>query len=258
VSSPNPSSPDGWIACEVLGRGSVTTTFIVEHDAKRAVCKRLLPRTVRDETARASLAREGKILQHLDGRGAPRWIAEGDDAEGPWLLLEFLAMGSLGARLRETAGPLEPSFVARAAESAFGALDLVHSTHVVHGDISPDNVLVARDGSAAALVDFGLASAPDLPRAHAAGGAFRGTLVYAAPEVARGEPFDAAADRFALAASLAHAALGFPPRDGPEAAMLVRAGEVPLDDYAARARAVLSGATGERVVRHLAFDARVR
>jgi serine/threonine protein kinase len=256
VSASKPSAPDGWVAGDILGRGAVTTTFIVEHGSKRAVCKRLLPRTVRDATARASLAREGKILQHLDGRGAPLWVAGGDDSEGPWLLLELVPMASLGTRIRESAGALESSFVARAAEAAFGALDRVHSARVVHGDISPDNVLVADDASAAVLVDFGLASAPDHPRA--AGPAFRGTLPYAAPEVARGEPFDAAADRFALAASLAHAALGFPPREGPEAAMLVIAGEVPLDDYAARARALLAGPAGDRVASQLAFDTRVR
>jgi serine/threonine protein kinase len=165
-------------------------------------------------------------------------------------------MASLGARMREAAGPLAPSFVARATEATFGALERVHAADVVHGDLSPDNLLVAADGEAARLIDFGLASAADWPPL--ADGAFRGTLVYAAPEVARGEPFGAAADRFALAACLAHAALGAPPREGPDAAMLARAGEVPLDAYAARARALVAGAAGDRIAHHLAFDARVR
>jgi hypothetical protein len=40
--------------------------------------------------------------------------------------------------------------------------------------------------------------------------------------------------------------------------MLVSAGEVALDAYAAQARAVVGGAAGERIARHLAFDPRVR
>ena len=256
MSAALPAAPAGWIAQAVLGRGSITTTFTVAQDHKRAVCKRLLPRSADNEIARASLAREGKILQHLDGRGAPRWIADGEDAGGLWLLLELAAMDSLGARMREAAGPLPPSFVARATEAAFGALERVHAAGVVHGDLSPDNVLVEANAGDAVLIDFGLASTADWPPL--VDGAFRGTLVYAAPEVARGEPFGASADRFALAASLAHAALGAAPREGPDAAMLVSAGEVPLDAYAARARTLVAGAAGDRIARHLAFEARVR
>jgi serine/threonine protein kinase len=250
------AAPEGWRPGIVLGRGAITTTFLVERGEEHAVCKRLLPRALRDAEARASLVREGKIVRHLGGRGAPRWLAEGDDDAGPWLLVEHVAMSSLGALMRKTAGPLAPAFVAAATEAAFDALERVHEAEVVHADLSPDNVLVRADGRAAVLIDFGLASAPGEP--HVTGGAFRGTLAYAAPEVARGEPFGAAADRFALAASLAHAALGAPPRDGPEAAMLVRAGAEALDAYAARARAVVGGAAGDRIARHLAFDARVR
>ncbi len=251
-----PAAPAGWVVREVLGRGSITTTFTVAQNDKRAVCKRLLPRTTADVIARASLVREGMILRHLDRRGAPRWIADGEDAGGLWLLLELEAMASLGARMREAAGPLAPSFLASATDAAFAALERVHAAGVIHGDLSPDNLLVASDGATAVLIDFGLASNAEQPPL--TDGAFRGTLVYAAPEVARGEPFGAAADRFALAASLAHAALGAAPRDGPDPAMLVRAGEERLDAYAARARTVVVGAAGDRIARHLAFDPRVR
>jgi hypothetical protein len=128
------AAPEGFTAGEILGRGATSVTFVVERtdapspasDDASAVCKRLLPRTVRDATARASLVREGAALRRLEGRGGPRWIAEGDDAHGPWLILERLAMRSLGARLRAGAGPLEPAMVARACDAAFAALALVH------------------------------------------------------------------------------------------------------------------------------------
>jgi serine/threonine protein kinase len=96
------------------------------------------------------------------------------------------------------------------ARRAFEALARLHelsrageSLGAVHGDISPDNVLVAgppHDG--VAFVDFGAASARGLGDATG-----RGTLPFADPEVVRGERApDAAADVWALAATLVSAA----------------------------------------------------
>ena len=62
-------------------------------------------------------------------------------------------------------------------------------------------------------------------------GAFRGTIAYVAPEVARGEPPTIASDLFALAATFLHATTGAPPREGPSlAAVLAAAAERPLLD----------------------------
>jgi serine/threonine-protein kinase len=96
-------------------------------------------------------------------------------------------------------------------------------------------------------VDLGLAQAPGMPPMPA--GPFRGTLAYAAPELARGEAFDARADLFSLAASLLHVACGEPPRAGAgEAAMLVAAGEHPLGPWAERAAAGLGAAASQALV----------
>src|SRR5205823_4768550 len=91
---------------------------------------------------------------------------------------------------------------------------------VVHRDITPSNVYVTDDAGSAILADFGLA------RWRGGGppqdGAFRGTLLYAAPELARCDAdVDARADLFALAASLLHVASGAPPRSASSAAALL-------------------------------------
>src|ERR1019366_2136298 len=139
----------------------------------------------------------------------------GEDAGGPWIVMERIAWPPLASyTLKRDAGWLE-----RAARAAFDAIAVVHAAGVVHGDVSPDNVLVSGDGARAALVDLGLALAPTIPPLPA--GPFRGTLLYAAPEVARGEPYDARADLFAMAASLLRVWSGEAPRgQTTEAAML--------------------------------------
>ena len=133
----------------------------------------------------------------------------------------------------------------------------MHHAGVVHGDVSPDNVLVSGDAASAVLVDFGLALGPAMPPMPA--GPFRGTLLYAAPEVARGEPFDARADLFALAASLLHVWSAESPRaTAGEAAMLRAAGEEDIEAWAERAARGLAPDVARRLVTCCAFDAKER
>jgi serine/threonine-protein kinase len=127
----------------------------------------------------------------------------------------------------------------------------------VHADVSTTNVLVDPRGEPAALIDFGLARwRDDDAIASSARGAFRGTLLYAAPEVARGEPFDARADLFALAASLLHVYSGVPPRSATtEATLLVEAGDREVAAWTRAASAGLSRALAGALASCLAFAA---
>ena len=199
--------------------------------SQSCVCKRLSPRMVREEQAQQAIRHEARALQALAGRGAPSWIADGDDERGPFVVMERIPFPSLAARTDRC----DRAFLDRATRSAFLSLALIHEASdergwlaMVHGDLSPSNLLVSSSGEETRLIDFGLASWRDAQRE--AGGAFRGTLLYAAPEVARGEAFDARADLFALAASLAHAALGAPLRtSSTSAALLAEAADKPID-----------------------------
>jgi eukaryotic-like serine/threonine-protein kinase len=81
------------------------------------------------------------------------------------------------------------------------SLDLVHSEGVVHGDLTPRNVLVRAATGQPVLVDFGTAFQPqdanvarELPHVLSR----FGTAAYAAPEKIRGEPVDARGDLYGL------------------------------------------------------------
>jgi eukaryotic-like serine/threonine-protein kinase len=198
---------------------------------------------------RARLLAEGELLERLQGRVTPRLVASGEDAHGPWLVMERVEGEALATRI----GAADAAWVALAANAAFGAIAQLHAGGVVHGDLSPNNVMLPEDARTATLLDFGLAvwpGAPPMP-----GGPFRGTLMYAAPEVARGETPDARSDAFALAASLLHVASGEPPRRGEsQAAMLLTAGEQSIEPWARGAAAALSATLGAALVGCCAFD----
>jgi serine/threonine protein kinase len=244
-------APEGFTFVPGTDRQTASTqVFEVLFDGVPFVCKRLGPRAMGEAWMRERLAAEGRVLGALKGRGAPSLVAEGEDAAGPWFVMDRVPWPTLARRI----GACDAAWVVAAAHSAFDALAAVHAAGVVHGDVGPDNVLVSDDGAQTALVDFGLAQGAGLRPMPP--GPFRGTLVYAAPEVARGEPFDARADVFALAASLLHAAGGTAPRAHADAsAMLLAAGEEPLDAWAERAARALPERIARTLVRCCAFDA---
>jgi serine/threonine-protein kinase len=253
------AAPAGYIllpGTHPIGAGLATEVFAVARDGQPRLCKRLGSRALAEPWMRERLAAEGRLLGLLAGRGAPRLVDAGEDAAGPWLVMERLAWPPLAERRTpagETAGR-DPQWLAAAATAAFEALVAVHAAGAVHGDVSPANVLVAEDAAHAALVDFGLALGPSMPPLPA--GPFRGTLLYAAPEVARGEPFDRRADLFAMAASLLHVWSGEAPRaQATPAAMLLAAGDEAIDAWARRAARGLPPETARALVARCAFDA---
>ena len=245
-------SPAGTELERVLAIGPQSAVFIVRGE-QRLVCKRLVQRALASEAARASIRREGAMLDGLRGRGTARLLKRGeDDAHGPYLLLEYVEAPELSGGLRGLA-------LGDVARACFAALAQVHDADdergalgIVHGDVTPGNVLV--DATRAVLVDFGLAMGRDWPPSPDTG-TFRGTFRFAAPESARGEPLDARSDLFSMAASLLSVATGSEAREAAHpAALLVEAGSAPLDGLLARARASLDPGIVEVLASCAAFE----
>jgi serine/threonine-protein kinase len=212
------------------------------------MCKRPASRALGDQRAEEAFTTEGKVLQLLAGDGAPMLVEAGVDGFGPYLVMERVDLPPLASRI----GAHDAGWTARAAASIFSALESVHRRGVLHCDVSPGNLLVGDAARRARLVDFGVARRID---AAFVAGPFRGTLLYAAPELARGEPFDARADLFAAAASVLHAHCGEPPRTQlADAAMLLSAGDENIDGWAARASEGLPEPVREALRACCSFD----
>jgi serine/threonine protein kinase len=120
------------------------------------------------------------------------------------LVMEHLPGGSLRTRLPAGLGAEEAATLAR---NLLSALSYVHARGVVHGDITPRNILLRRTGETV-LADFGnarLIEGTSPPEA-------AGTPIYLAPEQFRGAPPSPAADLFAAGAVLWEALCARPMR----------------------------------------------
>jgi serine/threonine protein kinase len=204
--------------------------------------KRLSSRNRAETEAVTRLRGEADLLARLGGNVTPRLVDTGEDERGPWLRMEKVPFPTLAHRLAEAtesgATSLDLAWVERAFRAALEALATLHEAvdadgalSVVHADLSPANLAVDDAGTRAVLLDLELASWRGAPASR--DGAFRGTLVYCAPETARGDVPTVASDLFALAATFLHALTGAAPRNGPSfAALLAIAAERPLlDDH---------------------------
>ncbi len=157
-----------------------------------------------DDTSRKRLWREARAAAGISHPNICQLYEVEETDDGLVMAMELLAGEPLGARVGR--GPLSPADTSTIALQVLDALDALHARGVIHRDLKPSNLFLTPHG--VKLLDFGLAR----PMASSLGGdsatrlteagAIVGTPNYMAPEQVRGEPLDARADLFALAAML--------------------------------------------------------
>src|SRR5712675_1060596 len=203
----------------VIGRGGMGAVWQARDDVlnrdvaiKEIVWPAQLDPAER-ETARRRAVREAQLAARLSH---PNVVGVYDILEEdgrPCIVMELVPFRSLRDALVED-GPMSPAEAARVGLSVLAALRAVHGAGVVHRDVKPANILLG-PGGRVVLADFGIAKAADSP-ALTISGVLLGSPSYLAPERARGGRAGAAADMWALGASLFAAVEGHPPfeRDG--------------------------------------------
>ena len=127
-------------------------------------------------------------------------------------VFELMPGGTLADRLATT-GALPPAAGRRLALDLLAALGAAHERGIVHRDVKPANVFFDIAGNAK-LGDFGGAHLADFGQTQSGG--FLGTLAYMSPEQISSAPIGAAADLYALGATLFEALTGRPPFLGPD------------------------------------------
>ncbi|MFC4536508.1 protein kinase domain-containing protein [Sphaerisporangium dianthi] len=118
----------------------------------------------------------------------------------PWIVLQLVRSDTLGAVVRDE-GPLHPVRVAEIGVEVLAALRAAHRAGVLHRDVKPDNVLLAKGGGRAVLTDFGIATLEDDSPVTRTG-TLIGTPAFIAPERAAGGQATRASDLWSLGVTL--------------------------------------------------------
>jgi eukaryotic-like serine/threonine-protein kinase len=209
---------------EMLGAGGMGVVYKA-YDTKleRSVALKFLPPHLRhNPELKQRLKEEARSASTLDH---PNIVVIHDIDETPGGDL-FIAMAyHEGATLRERIEREKPQGlpVAEALQIARQiALGLAkaHANGILHRDIKPGNVIVAKDG-VARIIDFGLAKSHDATVT--ADGTTKGTPLYMSPEQASGKPVDYRTDLWSLGAVLYEMLAGRPPFQGETHLQVMRA-----------------------------------
>ncbi len=157
---------------------------------------------------------EAMILPALHGPHTPRFVAAGDLAHLPYLVMEWVRGTGLAA-IAAGAPLLETRVVAIGAAVA-DAVHALHQQHTIHHDLKPDNIVIL-DSGFAVLLDFGFAHHAHFPDLLAQEKRFAsGSAPYVSPEQLSGSREDPRSDIFALGVVLYELATGTLPFGVPD------------------------------------------
>jgi serine/threonine protein kinase len=165
------------------------------------------------DQGRRTLRTEAACARRLPRTCTPALLADGTDKKPPYIVSEYVEGPSL-RQFVEDLGPLAPEQLGALAVALAQALAVVHDEGLIHGDLTPANVLLAADGPR--LTNFGAAAqeipAPGSPAEIAP---IPDSPGWIAPERLAGGPAMTASDVYGWARLMAYAATGHSPAEDP-------------------------------------------
>ena len=182
----------------LLGRGGMSVVYRAYDLAldRKVALKLLAPELAGDERFRSRFLKESRMAASLDHPNVIP-IYEAGEAEGLLCIAMRYVEGTDLKRLLHEQGALDPVLALDYCAQVASALDTAHERGLVHRDVKPSNVLIARGGHCY-LADFGLgqdaADRGDLTQT----GQMLGSVDYAAPEQIEGKKVDGRADVYSL------------------------------------------------------------
>jgi tRNA A-37 threonylcarbamoyl transferase component Bud32 len=202
--------------------------YRAEHETLRrdVALKVLRPGALAGRDALERFLQEARITAGLQHANIVQVFDVGVHDELPYLAMELLVGEDLDARLRAQKA-IDAAALIDIALPVAAALSAVHAAGVVHRDLEPGNIFLARSRDQEIrpkLLDFGIAKATkqDLLRRLAAGERRMGTPLYMAPEVLLGGEATPASDQYSLAVILYECVTGVNPFAAPSVRESVR------------------------------------
>jgi eukaryotic-like serine/threonine-protein kinase len=185
---------------------------------KLCVIKRILPQYARVPGFSQMFINEAKIAAMMSHQNIVQTFEFSKENDSYFLAMEYVAGASLERSMRTAKKLGMQGDLKLALEVGLGmanALDYAHRftrpdgtpLNIVHRDISPENILLSRDGGVK-LTDFGVVKADLNDNESTVAGVVKGKWSYMSPEQISSHPVDARSDLFSLGIVLYEVATG--------------------------------------------------
>ncbi|MFD6157881.1 serine/threonine-protein kinase [Nocardia sp. NPDC060256] len=228
----------GFTIEKLLGQGGMGSVYLARHPRlPRQTALKLLNRELFTDTeVRARFEREADLAAQLDHPNIVAVYDRGTEDDQLWISMQYV--DGVDAA---TVNPhnLPPERAVQIIEGVAGALDYAHGMGVLHRDVKPANIMLARSSGGhkerVFLTDFGIARLREDSTHLTQTGMFTATLAYASPEQMTGAHLDHRSDQYSLACALFWLLTGIAPFDSPAPADIIR-GHLQLPPPSAAAR----------------------
>jgi len=203
---------------ELIGAGGMGAVYrAYQHSTDRDVALKLLkPEAAGDEQAIKRFFREARAASRLANPHTITVFDFGQTGDGLlFIAMELLKGRSLGAVLKDMAGPMDPVRAVGVVDQVLDSLEEAHGEGILHRDLKPDNIhLLDSRGKAdfVKVLDFGIAKlqGAEVTSLTATGMAF-GTPTYMSPEQAQAWSVDRRSDLYSVGVILFEMVAGRPP-----------------------------------------------
>ncbi len=226
----NPLSPgtvlqQRYTIVKLLGKGGMGAVYQAT-DKKFGSTVALKQMIVTGEPLVAAFEREAILLNGLRHAALPVVFDHFAEADGQFLVMQFIPGKDLAELLTEQGGPFPLAQVAKWADQLLDALEYLHgrTPPIIHRDIKPQNVKLTPEDSIV-LLDFGLAKGDLSGDAVQQRSLVGFTPVFASLEQMRGLSTDPRSDLYSAAATIYCLLTGRPPVDALARADALLAGK---------------------------------
>lgn len=232
--TPSPSSAlqsgskfHGYTVVRCVGVGGMGAVFEGIHEmlGRRCAIKVLHAKAAEKAESRDRFVREARSVAKIRHPNVVDIFDVGLLGEVPYLVMEFLEGESLENALARL-GTMDAQGATTVLLPIAAAISAVHRAGIVHRDVKPDNIFLARDAKGhivPKLVDFGIAKDLTGPM-RGSHHTVVGTPHYMSPEQARGSlTMDARTDQYAFGVMLYQLSTSHLPYDADSLLDLMRA-----------------------------------
>ncbi len=136
--------------------GSTCLCFLVHHQGKRLLMKRLRPEFVTNPRYIEIFHKEFEIGRKLSNPHFVHYVSMGEDSKGPYIIMDYVDGETLADKiLHDSDFFADTRRVSRLFSQLLSALGCLHNIEVLHLDLKPDNVMLTRISDNVKIIDLG-------------------------------------------------------------------------------------------------------